>query len=329
MSPSFLANQDPPMLQGMPLTGAPAVATLAGIHVSYGRRTVLQGLDLTLRAGEIFALLGRNGTGKSTLMRLLTGQMTASAGEVRVFGADPRRTAEPRRLMSLVPQEIALYPRLTVRENLEVLGGMMGLRRTDISRRVEEAMILARLEDRRDDLVEHLSGGYKRRANIAAALLTRPRLLLLDEPTVGVDVEARLSLHRTLRDLRDDGTAILLTTHDLDEARALSDRVGILAAGRLAEEGPIGGILQRMFGERREVVLALSREPDTKKLDALRHLGFEPTPNPLEWSCWVGGPDIFGALQSSLTRSGIDLHEIRLREPGLEHVLSRVEEGLR
>jgi ABC-2 type transport system ATP-binding protein len=258
-------------------------------------------------------------------MRVLTGQLRPTSGDVQAFGGDPGREAAPRRMMSLVPQDIALYPRLTVRENLEVMAGMAGLPKRDIPLRVEEAMALVQVEGRQQDLVDHLSGGYKRRANIAAALLTRPRLLLLDEPTVGVDVDARLSLHRTLRRLRDDGTSILLTTHELDEAKALADRIGILASGRMAEEGPVGDILRRMFGDRREVVVTLGREPDETVRSALERLGFAPSANPLEWTSWSTGLESFAALPANLRRHGVDLHEIRLREPGLEHVLAYVE----
>ncbi|MEE1657772.1 ABC transporter ATP-binding protein [Microvirga sp. CF3062] len=308
-----------------PAPAHPAIACLTGVHVRLGAREVLRGLNLSLHQGEIFALLGRNGTGKTTLMRLLTGQLRPTSGDVRAFGGDPGREAAPRRMMSLVPQDIALYPRLTIRENLEIMAGMAGLSKFDIPLRVEEAMALVQVEGRRHDLIDHLSGGYKRRANIAAALLTRPRLLLLDEPTAGVDVDARLSLHRTLKRLRDDGTSILLTTHDLDEARALADRIGILASGRMAEEGPVADILRRMFGDRREVVVTLSREPDDSVKSALGRLGLGPTDNPLEWNSWSTGLESFASLPAALRRQGVDLHEIRLQEPGLEHVLAHVE----
>lgn len=305
------------------MTG-PIVAALSDVHVSFGARAALKELNLYLGQGEIFALLGRNGSGKTTLMRVLTGQIRATSGEVRVFGADPGREAQPRRLMSLVPQDIALYPRLTVRENLEVMGGMAGLAMRQVRQRVDEAMAVTRIEGRQYDLVDHLSGGYKRRANIAAALLTQPRLLLLDEPTVGVDVEARLALHQTLRELRDGGTSILLTTHDLDEARVLSDRVGILAAGRLVEMGPIGQILRRMFGDSREIEVTMSREPNEPAEKILNELGLAATANPLAWASWSAEVESLGKLEASLSRHGIGIHEIRLREPGLEQVLSRI-----
>jgi ABC-2 type transport system ATP-binding protein len=302
------------------------VAHLAEIHVRLGARRVLRGLNLSLNQGEVFALLGRNGAGKTTLMRLLTGQLRPASGRVTVFGGDPGQDAEPRRKIGFVPQDIALYPRLTVRENLEIMAGMAGLAKRDIPSRVAGALALVQVEDRQHDLIDHLSGGYKRRANIAAALLTRPMLLLLDEPTAGIDIEARLALHRTLRLLRDEGTAILLTTHDLDEARVLADRIGILASGRMAEEGPAGDILRRMFGEKREVVATLSREPEDGVKIALERLGLHPTACPLEWTSWSTGLESFASLQAALQRQGVGLHEIRLRQPGLEHVLAHVEE---
>lgn len=313
------------MLKPVPAHPGLAIAVLSQVHVCLGAREVLRGLNLSLNQGEIFGLLGRNGTGKTTVMRLLTGQILPASGDVQVFGSDPGREAAPRRMMSLVPQDIALYPRLTVRENLEVMAGMAGLSRRETPLRVAEVMALVQVEDRQRDVIDHLSGGYKRRANIAAALLTRPRLLLLDEPSVGVDVDARLSLHRVLRRLRDDGTSILLTTHDLDEARVLADRIGILASGCMAEEGPVGDILRRMFGDRREVVVTLSREPGATVKNALERLGLAPTENPLEWTSWSTGVEGFGSLPAALRRHGIDLQEIRLREPGLEHVLAHVE----
>jgi ABC-2 type transport system ATP-binding protein len=313
------------MLEPAPTHPGPTIAVLNEVHVRLGARDVLQEFNLCLNQGEIFALLGRNGTGKTTLMRLLTGQLRPTSGDVRVCGGDPGREAAPRRLMSLVPQDIALYPRLTVRENLEVMAGMAGLSKREIPLRVDEAMALTHVEGRQKDLIEHLSGGYRRRANIAAALLTRPRLLLLDEPTIGVDVDARLSLHRTLRRLRDDGMAILLTTHDLDEARALANRIGILSSGRLAEEGPVDEILKRMFGDRREVVVTLSCEPDHGVQALLQRLDLNRMDNPLEWAAWSTGLESFASLQAALRRHGIELHEIRLRDPGLEHVLAHVE----
>ncbi len=324
MEANIPARQNLSTIQ-MPAHQRTLIAFLTGVHVQLGAREVLRGVDFSLHQGEIFALLGRNGTGKTTLMRLLTGQLRPTSGAVQAFGGDPGREAAPRRMMSLVPQDIALYPRLTVRENLEIMAGMAGLPKREISLRVEEAMALVQVEGRQRDLIDHLSGGYKRRANIAAALLTRPRLLLLDEPTVGVDVEARLSLHRALMRLRDDGTSILLTTHDLDEARVLADRIGIIASGRMAEEGPVHDILHRMFGDRREVVVTLGREPDDSIRSILERLGFTPSTHPLEWTSWSTGMEGFAALPAAIRRHGIDLHEIRLREPGLEHVLAHVE----
>jgi ABC-2 type transport system ATP-binding protein len=303
------------------------VAALSGVQAGYGARGVLNGIDLSLRPGEIVALLGRNGSGKTTLMRVLSGQIRPASGEVRVGGFDPGRDARARRLIGFVPQDIALFPRLTVRENLEVMGEMYGLPRREIARRVQQAMALTQVEDRQNDLVEHLSGGYQRRANIAGALLHDPKLLLLDEPTVGVDAETRLSLLQTLRNLRDRGACILMTTHDLDQARLLSNRVAILAGGRILEEGSLGEIVQRMFGGQRQVVVSLRSEPGLKALQVLGQFALSPTGNPLEWIGWRSDFQDLGELQTVFVDQGIEVHEIRLREPGLEQVLSRAEGG--
>jgi ABC-2 type transport system ATP-binding protein len=137
-------------------------------------------------------------------------------------------------------------------------------------------------------------------------------------------VEARLALHHTLRDLRDSGTTILLTTHDLDEARVLSDRVGILASGSLVETGPVHEILRRMFGDTREIEVTLSREPNETAGKILKELGLAATANPLVWASWSAEVESLGKLEAALSRHGIGIHEIRLREPGLEQVLSRI-----
>jgi ABC-2 type transport system ATP-binding protein len=130
-----------------------------------------------------------------------------------------------------------------------------------------------------------------------------------------------------LKDLRDNGTSVLLTTHDLDQARVLSDRVGILAAGRMVEEGPVGDILRRIFGDSREVIVMLSREPSEPTVRILQRLELAPTGDPLEWACWRADFESLGELQSVLERNGIEVREVRLREPGLEQVLARVAGG--
>jgi ABC-2 type transport system ATP-binding protein len=221
-------------------------------HVAhaYGHRTALDAVTLSVAAGEMFALLGPNGGGKTTLFRIIATLTRPAAGVVRVFGADVvRDAAAVRRLLGVVFQAPALDKRLTVRENLRHHGHLYGLRGARLHTRLEEALARVRLGDRGDDRVASLSGGLARRAEIAKALMPGPRLLLLDEPTTGLDPGVREELWRDLRSLRDrDGTTVALTTHMMDEAGAC-DRVAILDRGRVVLSGRPSELTAALGGE--------------------------------------------------------------------------------
>jgi ABC-2 type transport system ATP-binding protein len=168
-----------------------AVIDVRDVHRSFGDRRALFGVSLTVRRKEIYLLLGPNGAGKSSLVRAICGRLALDRGTVRVGGDDPRRHRKARRGLGLVPQEIALYAELTTRQNLEIFGRLAGVSRTDLPGAVDDALSWAGLESRRDDRVGYLSGGMQRRLNMAAGMIHRPDVLILDEPTVGVDPEAR------------------------------------------------------------------------------------------------------------------------------------------
>jgi ABC-2 type transport system ATP-binding protein len=198
-------------------------------------------LSLTVHRGEAYGLLGPNGAGKSTTIRMICGLVRPDAGTVElapeVGGADgPAGHAGPPSL-GYVPQELALFPTLSLRENLEFWARMVGVGRRERRGRIDEALGSVGLASRAGDRVDRTSGGMQRRLNLAAALLHRPKLLVLDEPTVGVDAQSRASLLETIGRLRDEGTAVLYTSHHLDEAERLCDRVGIIDHGRMLVEG--------------------------------------------------------------------------------------------
>jgi ABC-2 type transport system ATP-binding protein len=223
-------------------SSAPAQAPALEVeHVrhAFGDRLALDDVSLSVDAGEMFALLGPNGGGKTTLFRIIATLVRAAAGNVRVFGADVSGSgATPvRRLLGVVFQSPALDKRLTVRENLRHHAHLYGLRGQRLRDALEAALARVRLSDRAGDRVISLSGGLARRAEIAKALLPGPRLLLLDEPTTGLDPGVREDLWRDLRALREaQGTTIVLTTHLMDEAEAC-DRVAILDSGRVVLSG--------------------------------------------------------------------------------------------
>jgi len=215
----------------------------------------------SVNAGESYGLLGPNGAGKTTTISMLCGLLQPDAGSVEV-GGEVMRTGRcvAKQHLGLVPQDIALYPDLTARENLRFFGRLQGLNRTDLRTRVDEVLEIVALEDRAGDRVDSFSGGMKRRCNIAAALLHHPQLLVLDEPTVGVDPQSRASILDGIAALQDHGMAVLYTTHYMEEAQRLCDRIGIIDEGRLVAEGTQSELLAAI-GQHPVVRLSIDGDP--------------------------------------------------------------------
>jgi len=300
---------------------------VSGARRAFGARTALDGVDLVLAPGEIYALLGRNGAGKTTLVRAISGRVRLDEGRIALDGRDPIASPAARRALGLVPQEIALYGDLTIRENLEILGALAGLGRRAARAAAEEALRWTGLEDRAASRVETLSGGMRRRINIAAGTLHVPSTLLLDEPTVGVDPQARERIHELLRDLKRRGMTILLTTHDLEQAAALADRIGILDEGRLKAEGTLAELIARTFGAERELRLTLAAPPDEAGRAALAALGLAPRDgaDPRRWAGPIqGGLEALAQIEQALAAAGLRAVEAALREPDLYGVFFKV-----
>lgn len=218
---------------------------LEGLTKRFGGRDALRGVDLHVAPGELFAYLGPNGAGKTTTVRILTGLCLPDSGRALVDGLDVvREPARVKALCGLCGQTVNLDQDLTVAENLELHGRLFGMERK--LRRFRAAANLERLElkDRADSLVRELSGGLRRRVMLARALMHGPRVLFLDEPTVGLDPAIRRKLWAAIRSIREDGTTILLTTHYIEEAEFLADRVAILNQGRVAALGTPAGLME-------------------------------------------------------------------------------------
>ena len=207
------------------------------VEKSFGEQKVLRALSLSVRPGEVYTLLGQNGAGKTTAIKILCGLLDSDAGEVTVQGQ--RIGEDTRRVLGVAPQEISLYRELTCEENLVFFAELYGLDRRTQKQRVASVMSWLGLEPWKGRPVGQLSGGWQRRMNLAVALVPEPKVLVLDEPTAGLDTESRRDLWRLIMSLRSSGVSILLTTHLLDEAEHLSDRVGILRDGRLGAEGSL------------------------------------------------------------------------------------------
>jgi ABC-2 type transport system ATP-binding protein len=212
---------------------------LAGVRKRYGTRTAVDGLSLAVRRGEIFGLLGPNGAGKTTTVGLAIGLLVPDEGTVDVAGLGSPRDPAVRARIGLAPQALALYDALTGQENVAFFGSVYGLSGARLAERVAAAIEFVGLTDRRCDRVATYSGGMKRRLNLAVALVHDPELLLLDEPTVGVDPQSRNLIFENVRHLREAGKTIVYTTHYMEEAERLCDRVGIVDNGRLLALGTV------------------------------------------------------------------------------------------
>jgi len=212
---------------------------LSGVRKRYGTRTAVDGLSLAVRRGEIFGLLGPNGAGKTTTVGLAIGLLVPDEGTVDVAGLGSPRDPAVRARIGLAPQALALYDALTGQENVAFFGSVYGLSGARLAERVAAAIEFVGLTDRRRDRVATYSGGMKRRLNLAVALVHDPELLLLDEPTVGVDPQSRNLIFENVRHLREAGKTIVYTTHYMEEAERLCDRVGIVDNGRLLALGTV------------------------------------------------------------------------------------------
>jgi ABC-2 type transport system ATP-binding protein len=217
-----------------------AVLSLRDVTIRYGAAVAVDALCLEVSRGEVFGLLGPNGSGKSSTLAAVAGTLAPAAGEIRVLGVrEPDSPLAYRRHVGVVPQELAFFEELTAEANLLFFGRLYGLRGAELKARVAGALECARLTGQERRPARTLSGGMQRRLNLACALLHEPPLLLLDEPTVGLDVRSRDAIFASLRLLRDQGRALVFTTHHLEEAEELCDRIGIMDHGRLAAAGTL------------------------------------------------------------------------------------------
>lgn len=216
------------------------------LRVQYGGQTAVDGLWLTIPEGSMFGLLGPNGAGKSSTIRCIATTQLPHSGTIRVGGYDVSRAPEEvRRLLGVVPQGLAIYESLTVLQNLRLFGGLYGLAAAALTRRVEWGLELSQLGPHREKVVGTLSGGMKRRLNLAVALLHDPKILIFDEPTTGVDPQSRNHIFDTVRALHREGRTVVYTTHYMEEVEALCDRVAIVDHGRLVACDSLTDLLAR------------------------------------------------------------------------------------
>jgi ABC-2 type transport system ATP-binding protein len=223
---------------------------------TFANRRALDGVSLELRGSEVLGLLGPNGAGKSTLVRTIMGRVKPDSGSVSIFGKPaPAGDTDARVEVGVVPQEIALYPNLTSYENLTVFGRYLGLSGAALEEAIKRALDWAALTDRLHEPVKTFSGGMKRRLNMAVGVLHQPRVLLLDEPTVGVDPQSRERIYQMIESLRAGGVSLIYTTHYMEEAERLCDRIAVIDNGRVIATGTKDELVRNTVGTKREVVV--------------------------------------------------------------------------
>jgi ABC-2 type transport system ATP-binding protein len=291
---------------------------------TYGNFTAVKGVTFDIREGEIFSLLGPNGAGKTTTISMLSTLYDPSEGDATIAGHSIRK--EPmavRQLIGVVPQDLALYEDLTARENLTFWGQMYGLSGKALKQRLDEVLEQIGLTDKANKAVKTYSGGMKRRVNIGVGLLHKPRLLFMDEPTVGIDPQSRRAILDTVKALNAEGMTVLYTTHYMEEAAELSHRVGIIDKGELIALGTQEE-LTRQVGQTDTLLLHLPEEADPLALaEALRSLPGVQLAEAAEAAVRVisaSAEEILAGVVGRANERGIKIRSLEIHEPNLEAV---------
>jgi linearmycin/streptolysin S transport system ATP-binding protein len=310
-----MASDDAPAGDGL-------VLDAHGLHRAFGALVAVNGVDVRIAPKETYGLLGPNGAGKTTTISMIAGLLEADAGEVTVDGRKlTTRSVKAKEAIGLVPQELAIYPDLTGRENLVFFGKLYGMSGRALSGRVDEVLDVVGLTDRAGDLTKEYSGGMQRRLNIGIGLLHRPKLLILDEPTVGVDPQSRNAILESVELLAHEGMAVLYTTHYMEEAERLCDRIGIIDQGEIKAEGTRRELVA-LVGERDRIALAASGDlaaaaEAASQLDGVTSAS--PVPAGIEVVASDAGSLLPGLL-AQVAAAGAQVTGVDVAEPDLESV---------
>lgn len=297
-----------------------------GLRKEYGDLVAVDGVSFTAEGGAIFGLLGPNGAGKSTTIGCLSGLLEPTAGRIRVMGFDVLGEGpKARASLGVVPQELALYEDLSAVENLVYWGSAYGLKGPALKKRAREVLELTGLLDRSKEPVKRFSGGMKRRLNFACGIVHEPEVLLLDEPTVGVDPQSRVRLLDLVRAQSTAGTCVLYTTHYMEEAEALCDRLAIIDHGTVIAIGTLPE-LRAMVGERDVLRLTGTFRPDeaTEALRSVEEVEVVQVDEEGMLLTMAGASRKLPALFAALTETGAEVRETTLTEPSLESLFIKI-----
>lgn len=283
------------------------------LHKAFGEKTVLQGLTFSVAESEIYGLLGPNGAGKTTMINILCNLLDADVGDV--FIQQREVSEQTKHLIGIVPQEISLYKDLTCRENLLFFASLYGIHGATRRRRVDELLTLFDLTGYADTEISKLSGGWQRRVNIALALVHAPSVLVLDEPTAGLDIEARYELWEVINKLRGTGASILLTTHQLDEAERLCSRLGILQHGRIVRDGSLQALQSTVPANQLAIV---SSDEETPVIQRASSFGWDHRYYGGRLTLLLPQPFTLKALVDRF--EDLSITSLTLQPVGLEHI---------
>ena len=302
----------------------PPILEVQHLVKKYDDFAAVDGVSFAIEAGEIFSLLGPNGAGKTTTISVLSCLLKPTSGDAIIGGHSvARESLQVREVIGVVPQDIALYNMLSARENLEFWGRMYGMGGAALKQRVNEVLGQIGLTDKANAKIETYSGGMKRRVNIGVGLLHKPRIIYMDEPTVGIDPQSRRSILDTVKDLNKQGMTVLYTTHYMEEAQELSDRVGIIDHGKLIALGTQKELTQ-IVGEYDTLRLHIGEEVDAEKLaQALSGIPGVVKCSAADHEVVLVVPEAEEALAPAITRAndaGIRIHSVDIQEPNLETV---------
>ncbi|PJZ01157.1 export ABC transporter ATP-binding protein [Bacillus vallismortis] len=226
------------------------VAAVQDLNKRYGNKTAVDGISFEVREGEVLGLLGPNGAGKSTTIHMLSGVLSASSGNIRILGHNVKKgSKEMKKGIGIVPQDIAIYEEISAEKNVRFFASLYSLKGEELKTRVKEALELVQLYDRKDDKPKTFSGGMKRRLNIACAIAHQPKLIIMDEPTVGIDPQSRHHILESIKELKTRGASIIYSTHYMEEIEAISDRIIIMNEGKIIADGTIEELYRKVNKE--------------------------------------------------------------------------------